>query len=87
MVEGHLFFAHEFELAEESIELAAWHEALSIERMSYLEQFERGQIDADAFASLDHLLSLMQVSAQAATGEKLQASCSSPIRKRGKRDQ
>ena len=43
---------------------AAWHEALNIERMSYLEQFQAGQLDAAAFASLDNMLSLLQASAQ-----------------------
>ena len=39
---------------------AAWHEALNIERMIYLEQFEKGQLSPEAFKMLDSILADLQ---------------------------
>ena len=39
---------------------AAWHEALNIERQSYMVQFERGELDPDAFSSLETILAELQ---------------------------
>jgi hypothetical protein len=54
---------NEYNLAQPLI--AAWQEALNVERMSYLEQFEHGELGANASARLEAILSttLAQVNA------------------------
>ena len=44
---------------------ATWQEALNIERMSYAEQFEKGEMGADASARLESILSVTQASVNA----------------------
>ena len=51
---------------------AAWHEAISIERQSYQTQFERGELDPDAYSRLETLLAELQAGASASGEEQLE---------------
>ena len=54
LVEQHMYRAARFDQIKDPVR-AAWHEALNIERMAYLEQFEQGQARHLLVATTYHL--------------------------------